>query len=276
MYSRQEYFQCICERIVLISYKQKITLYSILSSLILPLPIFCFFIILAVFFFLLKKPTISKTLLILSTVWFILISTSLIPNFFVKQLEKRCEPLLDSLLPFTGTHWNILVLGGGHINDPRLSYNNQLSRNALGRLVEGIRIYRKLPGSKLIVSGYAGSQSITQAQVLERTAISLGVDSLDIIRLDTPSNTYKESLAYINTMGGKDSLILVTDAVHMPRALSLFQKIGIEPIGSPVNQMFKTCPEKNRRGWIPSSDNIYKMEYAMHEYIGMLWAYLRY
>ena len=53
---------------------------------------------------------------------------------------------------------DILILGGGHTNDSRLPANNQLSTNALGRLAEGIRIHRELPGSKIITSAYYALQ----------------------------------------------------------------------------------------------------------------------
>lgn len=58
-----------------------------------------------------------------------------------------------------------------------LSANNQLSTTAVGRLTEGIRIHRMLPGSRLILSGYGGDSNVTQALVLYRTALLLGVDS---------------------------------------------------------------------------------------------------
>lgn len=41
-----------------------------------------------------------------------------------------------------------MVLGAGHVIDNAFPITSQLSRAALMRLVEGIRIYRMYPGSK--------------------------------------------------------------------------------------------------------------------------------
>jgi uncharacterized SAM-binding protein YcdF (DUF218 family) len=69
----------------------------------------------------------------------------------------------------------IMVMGGGYANEFLLLYNNQLSQNALGRLVEGIRLYKKLPGSKIILSGWGYDQPLSQAQTLDLTTLPLGV-----------------------------------------------------------------------------------------------------
>ncbi|MBK7712495.1 MAG: YdcF family protein [Bacteroidales bacterium] len=36
-----------------------------------------------------------------------------------------------------------------------------------------------------------------------------------------------------------NSLILVTDAIHMPRAMMIFRKLDIEPIPAPTNHIIK-------------------------------------
>jgi uncharacterized SAM-binding protein YcdF (DUF218 family) len=167
---------------------------------------------------------------------------------------------------------NILVLGGGHTNDNRLPATNQLSESALTRLVEGIRLHRQIPNSSLITSGYAGKEDISHAEVLAKAAVLLGVDEKNISTQSLPKNTWAEATEYKRIFGDSARLILVTSAIHMPRAMKLFHKAGIMPIAAPTNHLVKKGKHRDPWFWIPSSGNIQMMESAIHEYAGIVWA----
>ena len=47
----------------------------------------------------------------------------------------------------------MVVLGGGHTSYLRLPAMSKISKASLARLVEGIRIYKLFPASKLVLSG---------------------------------------------------------------------------------------------------------------------------
>ena len=85
------------------------------------------------------------------------------------------------------------MLGSGYETDDRLSYSGQLNPSGLARLVEGIRLQRLMPGSKLIFSGYAGDQPLPQAEVSALAAQELGIDSIAIYILCKPWNTKTEA-----------------------------------------------------------------------------------
>ena len=117
-----------------------------------------------------------------------------------------------------------------------------------------------------------GSQEkIPQAKVLANTALLLGVDSSRIKMQTEPKNTWIEAQEYKRLFGDTVQLVLVTSAVHMPRAMYLFRKAGLKPIPAPANHLIKEGTEKNPWFWVPSSENIRKTEAAVHEYVGMLW-----
>ena len=122
-----------------------------------------------------------------------------------------------------------MVLGSGHTCDPVLPATNQLSRAVLGSLVQGIRLHRLLPESKLIASGWKGDNLVTNAFVLKRAAEMLGVSSNDIFTLTKPVNTEEKAFYYKNTFGTNHKLIIVTDAIHMPQAMLRFRKVNLNP-----------------------------------------------
>lgn len=212
-----------------------------------------------------KKKALSRYLFISSAIWFILISTPTIPTILLDSLESQYQPASVGQLQQSDRGFHIVVLGGGHGFDERLPANSLLSSTALGRLNEGIRIYRQMKGSKLILSGYSSSGRTTQAEMLKDAALLLGVTDRDIMIQKTPGNTLEEATVYANKYGGTKQVILVTSAVHMPRAVMLFERVGINVIPSPANYQLKGSWRDVRFGF-PAMENIIKLRSAIHEY----------
>ena len=77
---------------------------------------------------------------------------------------------------------------------------------------------------------------------------------------------------YVRIFGTGKHLIVVTSAIHMPRAVKLFKRAGVKVIPAPTNFIIKHGSVRNPWGWVPSSENISMWEQAMHVYVGMLWA----
>ncbi len=190
-------------------------------------------LIITFFFYVRKRKKTFKIMIITSLLWFLIISTPFVPDYLVSKLENRYPPLSDSLIPDTGKGVKIMVMGAGHVNDLRLSFNSQLSQNALGRLAEGIRLYRKLPGSKLILSGWGFDQPLTQAQTMALAAKSLGVPSSDIIMYNNTENTSNEAKEYAKNAIPGEKLFVVSSASHLPRVIRHFNNNGIYPIPVP-------------------------------------------
>ncbi len=59
-----------------------------------------------------------------------------------------------------------MVLGGGHASAPDLPANSQVNGATLGRLVEGVRLHRAIPGSKLLLSGGAVFDPVPEAEIM--------------------------------------------------------------------------------------------------------------
>lgn len=216
---------------------------------------------------------------------FSLSATPYLPNFLVSSLERQHLPFVGSnpsssasqkhsKISIADHHLttHILILGGGHVSDPRLPANDQLSEQALKRLVEGIRIYKMTPNSKLVLSGYSreGIEQ-THAEVLAETAIMLGVSPEDTLLVRTPWNTMHEAIDYHQRFGSQHPLILVTNATHMPRALMHFKRVGLSPTPAPTGYLVK---RDNLYRWYhfkPGIGSIVHLKKAIHEYVGLFW-----
>ena len=128
----------------------------------------------------------------------------------------------------------VVVFGGGLTDDFRLSAQEKLSSHSLARLIEGIRLHRELPQSKLVLSGGAVFGSQSSARVMAEAAAALGVNP-KVLVLETESRDTEEEASLIQRMVKKDRFILVTSAAHMPRSMTHFRKLGLEPIPAPAD-----------------------------------------
>ena len=239
---------------------------KIISAFFLPVPIGIILLFLALFFLLKNSYKKAKIFLVLGFFWFALLSNQTISNALLVPLENTYKDLLQ-----TPKVNYILVLGSGHKSDESLSITSQIKMTGINRLVEGIRHYKNLEKAKLIVSGYSFSDKNSHAFMQEQLAISLGVNPNDIIRLETTKDTKEEAIETKKIVGDNE-LILVTSASHMKRSALLFEKEGLKIIASPTNHM---AYEDGSYSSFFSANNLRKCELAFHEYLGLIYSWLR-
>ncbi len=237
-----------------------------------PLSVFWLLIAISGLFYGFKKKRSAKIAGISALILLFITASDPLPDWLIRKLEDQYPPLLN--LPFTPADSivNVLVLGGGGVPDPALVPIDQLSSFSLGRLTEGIRIHRLLPGSRLVTSGFSRNGQKTQAAITADAAISLGVDTGAITMIKEPVNTWEEAVAYKKRFGTTGKLVLVTSAFHMPRAMQLFKAQGLNPVPAPTGHIYKKGPDgRNPVDFFSVEENISKIEIALHEYIGMVW-----
>ncbi|CAN5183695.1 N/A [soil metagenome] len=215
-----------------------------------------------------KRKPVARLFFIGAGIWFIVISTPLVPIMLLNTLEDQYEPVSpDQLDP--DAEYHIVVLGGGHGFDDRLPPNSLLSLNALGRLNEGIRLHRELPNSTMIFSGYSSSGGTTQAEMLLHTALLLGVEEENTLIQKEPGNTFEEARVYSERFAGDETVILVTSASHMPRAVIVFERFGVSPIASPTNYRLRGSWKHVRFG-LPRVSNIEMLRVSFFERAAVL------
>ncbi|KLV10825.1 envelope biogenesis factor ElyC [Photobacterium ganghwense] len=193
------------------------------------------------------------------------VSTSLL-----RPVEKAYPPYVPSGKPVEF----VMVLGSGHIIDNAMPITSQLSRTALMRLSEGIRIHRMFPGSKLILSGFSGGTEVSQARMMAQVALALGVNKHDILLLETARDT-KEEASQAATVVGDHKLVLVTSASHMSRALNEFHSEGLTPIPAPTNFLASNKIEQPWERYKPQALYLEQTERYWHEQLGRWWQTLR-
>ena len=168
----------------------------------------------------------------------------------------------------------VVVLSGGHNSDPTIPVSGRLCRHSLIRLMEGIRVFQKNPGSKLVLSGCGAFDPVPASHVMADVARFLGIPKKDII-LESGSNDTKDQARLIKQIVGEQPFVLVTSAVHMPRSIALFRKQGMYPIPAPAGQTAKARQIITPYSFFPNATALENSSRALHEYLGLIWARLR-
>ncbi|MDP6925332.1 MAG: envelope biogenesis factor ElyC [Candidatus Scalindua sp.] len=254
---------------------------KIIPAFIYPLPISLLFSFVGLYLlWFTTKQKVGKVLVSVGLVILTLFSYSILTNRLLRPLERQYGKFeINSSLAVTETDDKsevkfIVVLGGGHTSDPELPLLSQLGKGSLVRLIEGIRIYRKYPGSKLLLSGGAVFDPVSEAEIMARVAREIGVPERDII-LESKSQDTRDEALFIKPIVGNEPFVLVTTASHIPRSMALFKKLGMNPIPSPVGHSIRDGKRPIFYSFFPSTGNLYKTELAIHEYLGLTWARLR-
>jgi uncharacterized SAM-binding protein YcdF (DUF218 family) len=187
-------------------------------------------------------------------------------------LEYKYPPLLNSD-HLTQVKW-VVVLGNGHISNPKIPVTSRILSSALYRMVEGIRLYRQRPGRKLILTGGAIFDPVSHARVLADMAQAVGINKQDLV-LEEHSMDTKDEAKFVKALVGNDKFILVTSAVHMPRSMALFRNQGMDPIPAPTDFLVKKGQRFGPGIFFPGAGELVRTERAVYEYLGMAWARLR-
>ncbi|MCI5211399.1 MAG: hypothetical protein D3910_22045 [Candidatus Electrothrix sp. ATG2] len=164
----------------------------------------------------------------------------------------------------------IVVLGSGNISDPAIPESNQLDTASLYRLVEGIRIQRRLPQTFLILSGGGSQDPRANAAVAGKVAESLGVDSGRLVIEARPRDTAEEA-KLLQPMLKERPFILVTSAAHMERAMTLFQEVGTRPVAAPTDFLIKRNNQLTSTSFVPTCENLGLSQRMIYEWAAKIW-----
>lgn len=216
----------------------------------------------------LKKKKMVKALFIFTLLSAFIFSVSPLPVFMVRNLEQQYKPYNAKN---TSQKLPILVLGSGHTNDPGVYPLQRLSESSIKRMTEGIRQYRLQNGGPVIFSGYSASNKMPQGEVMARAAVSLGISPKDTLMMIQPASTWDEAACYKKRFGTKKPFILVTSALHMPRAMKIFKRMGMQPIAAPTHYLSLHDPDNMTYNWKPSASKIICTDKSLHEYIGAIY-----
>jgi len=232
---------------------------KIIGMLLMPIPLAITGLLLGLFL-LKRRPFTGKSLIFLSTAFLALTSWHPVADSLLAPFEHD-YPQFNLSSPVEA----VVVLGGCHHSDPDIPPAAQLCSSSLFRLTEGLRILNANPQAELFLSGYAATDSRPHAVVMREVAISMGVDENRIRIYPDARDTEDEAKQMTPALTAK-TFALVSEASHLPRAVSLFKAQRLNPLPAPALVM-----SNENSDWRIESRAAVKSERAFYEAIGSLW-----
>ncbi|MDG4550522.1 MAG: YdcF family protein [Candidatus Contendobacter sp.] len=208
-------------------------------------------------------------LLALALGWLWLWSTPAFSDWVRATLEQRHPPVLLAQLPAADA---IVVLGGvTEAAAPPLRPDPNLSA-AIDRIWYAARLYRAGKAPSVLVSGgnLPWSDGAPESSVMAELLEEWGVPAAAIVQ-ESASRTTREnrdrSLPILRARGVR-RILLVTSALHMPRALALFQATELEVMPAPTDFETRFPGNAHPLRWLPDAQALADGSRAFKEYLG--------
>lgn len=217
-------------------------------------------------------------------------------NQYLYSLERKYPPIKAYAAAFTELQGAaIVVLGQGLPAKSDLPLRFQASASFQQRLDEGMRLYRMIPDSRMLVSLAGDVDRRMKEQYIDAYAQEHGLKRAGICLIASARDTSDEARLAID-LARTNRLVIVTSATHLPRAIKIFTKelahrrmmctvvpagglseggrvhrSGVLLIPVPCDYLYASRAELTFRLWalpLPSADGFRLTQHALYEGLG--------
>ncbi len=248
-------------------------MYGVFRELILP-PASLFCLLAFALLLRLRFPRAGNVLGVASMFLLLFLSTGFGARLLVDPLE-RLAPALPS---GHGTNAEAIVVlaAGRYAAAPEFNGEEIPDYIALARLRYAARLYRQT-GLPILVSGGNGTpdgrfqpKAIPMVDALEKDF------AIPVRWIEPDSANTAENASFSAAMlrrEGITRILLVTDAMHMPRSVVAFSRNGMDVIPAPT--IFFSAGRPTWMDILPNAEHLRRSYYATYEWIGLAWYAVR-
>jgi uncharacterized SAM-binding protein YcdF (DUF218 family) len=219
-----------------------------------------------------RRVRAGRTLVVAGFLLVYVFSVPLVGARLVNSLQLRVPPVRAEDAPRA----DAIVLLGGAVTPPAPPLEWMDLNGAVDRIFHAAHLYRAGKAPWIVVSGGGGPHPDAPqkpADVMADVLVELGVPR-DALLLERQSrNTWENAVdsRQVLEAHGLRRVLLVTSAVHMPRALAIFRSLGVDAIPAPTDFSGGRPPSPGElMAWLPSADSLRATSIALKEYLGIL------
>ena len=216
-----------------------------------------------------RRPRLGRRLTLAALLALLALALPIVPGLLLTALERGIGPPVPP--PAAQA---VVILGADAASDGPEPWQTQVGALTLERLRGGAELARAR-GLPILVTG--GVVSAAGPAVATLMARSLAADfGLPARWVETESGTTWENATLTAKMlrrEGIGTVLLVTHAWHMRRALIAFRAAGL--VAVPAGLLAEHAPRLGWGGFVPSMAAWHRGYYALHEWIGCAWYALR-
>ncbi len=175
--------------------------------------------------------------------------------------------------PLDGPIDGIIMLGGA-VNPPITADRGDPSVNdAAERVLAFADLVRRHPGARAVFTGGSGrllAQDLKEDGSIRAALLQAGIPEGRVIYETDSRNTWENAVFSRDLVSPRpgERWLLVTSAMHMPRSVGIFRKIGWEVVPYPVD--YRTRHDARPYARFELDRNLPTLDDAVREWIGLL------
>lgn len=225
-------------------------------------------LILALFLAWRRRPRIGMACGALAVVWLWAWSMPVLSLWLRGTLEDQFAQRPLSRVPQA----QALVMLGGGVSPPSGKATDINLGAAADRVWYAARLFHAGKAPLLILSGGYDPErhADSEARAMAAFMADLGVPAQALV-LEEQSRNTRQNAAYSAALlkaRGIDRILLVTSALHMPRAMALFTAQGLQVIPAPTDFEARQAPPPGILAWLPDALALDASGRAMKEIVG--------
>jgi len=190
------------------------------------------------------------------------------------RLEQLYPHTLPAELP---TAQAIVVLGGNTANNRLNWFEPYNSATASPRVDTAALLYKAKRAPLIVVSGAALEGKVSEAQSMAHALEEQGIPPQVLVLENRSHNTHQNGVYTAAKLRALhiSRILLVTSALHMPRALAVFRKQGLMAIPAPSAPQIYVPGTPGFSFWLPDMRALDASRSIIKEYVGLLVYWLR-
>lgn len=250
---------------------------KVLPQFVLPVGLTTILLFLTLFL-IKKKPKTAIWLVLISLLLLSTAGNAYFSAFLTRSLEWRYMPLTGEVKA------DAIVLLGGGTEAPDTPRQMVEVNSAGDRVLYAAQLYKAGAAPLIILSGgnmsYSQARSTTPAQEMQTLLVGLGVPPEALVLQAQSQNTAEDAFFTSAILREKQirTVILVTSAAHMERALMMFASPEISLIPAPTDYNVTQRSWENLMRWdwktilthvMPDGGTIARTNLVLHEYLGI-------
>lgn len=246
-------------------------LLKILGKLLLPPAAMIAGFVLAGALALLGRRRLAKIVALLGIAHTVVLSMPPVADLLMQGLEHEARLAAQAAAPCC--YDSIVVLGGAMLPALPPYFPEPSLTEASDRVWQAARLYRRGVAPRILVSGGSvlleeGRATTSEAEAMRVFLVDLGVPREAIVEEGKALNTI-QNIALVRELVKDKPVALVTSAYHMPRALMLARRAGLEVGAFPVD--WRAAPEGHSdwENWMPSATALQTSGQALWEYMAL-------
>jgi len=193
-------------------------------------------------------------------------------------LGGRLENRFPYQMPNRVSSGDVIVVLGGNTQSNRSNWFEPYIRlTAVDRIDRAGDLYFAQKAPKIVVSGGSLEGPVSEAHGMARVLRQKAVPEAAIILENNSRNTYENALfsKKIFEQQKFSQVLVVTSALHMPRAIATFRKLGIDAIAAGMAPQITPPTSIALNLWLPHTRSLEASRSIIKEYLGLFGYWLR-